>query len=181
MQRMVRLAILAALLAACSIPFNYTINVVQYLEAEGTFQVGAGGISPNPKTVGPVQVTWDPDPRVTVAGATLNFKVCFTSLTPGASFSGDLSYAAYLGENEATLFQESNKVAQGTRDIAGLSNGQVCTEGQASLTESQLAAIRSGTFFVGARISGTAISNQEATIRYRAEVFDLRISGSVRP
>jgi hypothetical protein len=36
---------LAALgLAGCSVPFSYTVNVLDYLEAQGTFQVGAGGL-----------------------------------------------------------------------------------------------------------------------------------------
>lgn len=181
MQRMPRLVFLVALLAGCSIPFNYSINVLDYLESEGTFQVGAGGINPNPKTAGPVRVSWDPDPRVNLSGATLNFRVCFTSLTQGATFTGDLAYAAYLGEDEATLFQEPNRVAQDTKNIAGLAGGEVCTEGQARLTETQMEALRSGTFFVGARISGTAQSSQEATIRYQAKVFNLQLSGSVRP
>ncbi|WP_018111408.1 hypothetical protein [Thermus igniterrae] len=174
--------LLALILSACSFPFNYSINLLDYLEVEGTFQVGAGGIDPNPKDVGPVQVSWNPDPRVSLSGATLEFRVCFTSQTSGAAFSGTLAYTAYLGaQGGSGLFVPANKVAEGTRNISGLGSGSVCVEGQANLTPAQLQAIQSGNFYVGARISGTAQSAQEAIIRYRGEVFRLNLSGSVRP
>lgn len=181
MGKMRNLAFLALALAACSIPFSYTVNVLPYLEQEGTFQVGQGGINPNPKTLGPVAVLWEPDPRVNLTGARLTYKVCFTSLTQGATFSGTLSYTAYLGGSAGDLFSEANRLAQGSGDVSQLNQGQVCIEGQANLTSNQLAAIQSGTFYVGAQISGDATSNQEATIRYRLEVFQIRLSGSARP
>ncbi|WP_243095659.1 hypothetical protein [Thermus thalpophilus] len=169
---------LALGLAACAIPFNYPLDLLSYLEVEGTFQVNQGGISPNPKTLGPVQVTYTPDPRITLSGATLELKVCFTSETPGATFSGDLNYAAYLGGDAGNLFDPGNQVAQGSGDVSGLNNGPVCVEKQASLSPTQLQAVQSGVFYVAARISGTAQSSQEATIRYRAEVFRLHLSGT---
>ncbi|MFN4074069.1 MAG: hypothetical protein ACK4G4_11755 [Thermus sp.] len=182
MTKVRHLVLLALALSACSFPFNYTVDMLDYLEREGTFNVSQGGIDPNPKTLGPIRVTWEPDSRVTLTGATLAFKVCFTSQTPGATFSGTLNYAAYLGQGEMDLFSGANLVAQGSGDVAGLNGGgQVCVEGQASLSEAQLSAIQSGTFYVGARISGDAQSNQEATIRYRLEAFRIGLSGTARP
>ena len=61
-------------LAACSVPFNYEINILDYAELSGTFTVGQGGISPNPKTVGPVEIRYTPDSRVNLTGATLDYK-----------------------------------------------------------------------------------------------------------
>lgn len=181
MGKLRNLAFLALVLVACSIPFSYTVDALPYLEREGTFQVSAGGINPNPKTLGPVTVTWKPDPRVNLTGANLAYKVCFTSQTPGATFAGTLSYTAYLGGDAGTLFSAANRVAQDSKDVSRLSQGEVCVEGQANLTSGQLAAIQSGTFHVGAQISGDATSNQEATIRYRLEAFQIRLSGSARP
>jgi hypothetical protein len=143
--------------------------------------VGQGGISPNPKTVDPVEIRYTPDPRVNLTGVSLDYKVCFTSETPGASFQGNVVYTAYLGGDAGTLFQEANKLAEGTKDVSGLSTGEVCVEGQAQATAAQVQALQSGTFYVGARISGNATSAQEATVRYRTERFLLRLSGSVRP
>ncbi|WP_353513852.1 hypothetical protein [Thermus sp. LT1-2-5] len=148
---------------------------------EGTFQVGAGGISPNPKLLGPAQINYTPDSRVALSGATLELKVCFTSETPGATFSGDLRYTAYLGGDAGTLFEAQNQVAQGSGEVSGLSSGPVCVEKQASLSPAQLQAVRSGTFYVGASISGSAQSGQQATLRYRAEVFRLHLSGTAQP
>ncbi|AFV77232.1 hypothetical protein Theos_2241 (plasmid) [Thermus oshimai JL-2] len=174
--------LLAALgLAACSIPFSYTVNVLEQVNLSGTFTVGQGGISPNPKDIGPVEVSYEPDSRVTLSGATLNYKVCFRSQTPGTSFSGTLVYAAYLSGDSAGLFTETNRLAEGNRDISALSSGPVCVEGTADVTPAQVQAIASGRFYVGARISGSATSTQEATIRYDTERFELRLSGSVRP
>lgn len=181
MEKMRNLVFLALALTSCSIPFSYTVNALPYLEQEGTFQVGQGGIDPNPKILGPVGVTWEPDPRVNLTGASLAYKVCFTSQTSGATFAGTLSYTAYLGGSAGNLFSEANRLAQGSRDVSHLNQGQVCIEGQGTLTSSQLAAIQSGTFYVGAQISGDATSNQEATIGYRLEVFQIHLSGSVRP
>lgn len=181
MGKMRNLVFLALALTACSFPFSYTVNVLPYLEREGTFQVGQGGINPNPKTLGPVQVTWEPDPRINLTGASLEYRVCFTSQTPGASFYGNLNYAAYLGDNANDLFTETNRLAQGSGNVAQLNQGTVCITRQASLTQDQLAAIQSGTFYVGAQISGDAQSTQEATIRYRLEIFRIQISGSARP
>lgn len=181
MGKMRNLAFLALALAACSIPFSHTVNALPYLEREGTFQVGQGGINPNPKTLWPVGITWEPDSRVSLTRARLTYKVCFASLTPGATFSGTLSYTAYLGQGSSDLFSEGNKVASGSKDVSQLNQGDVCVEGQADLTSSQLAAIQSGTFYVGAQISGDVQSNQEATIGYRLEIFQIHLSGSVRP
>jgi len=172
---------LALGLAACSIPFSYDVDVLQYANLSGTFEVGQGGISPNPKTVGPVEVRYTPDSRVSLSGASLDYEVCFASETPGTTFSGTLTYTAYLGGDEATLFSEANKLGDGSRDISGLSGGEVCVSGRASGTPAQVQAIASGTFYVGARISGDATSAQEATIRYQTKRFLLRLSGSVRP
>ncbi|GAA5335275.1 MULTISPECIES: hypothetical protein [Thermus] len=177
--------LLAMALGACSFPFNYTLNLLEqglpgdFLE--GTFQVRAGGIDPNPKTIGPHPVSYTPDSRVSLSGASLEYRVCFTSETPGATFSGSLTYAAYLGGNEAGFFRQENLVAQGTKDVAGLTSGGVCVEGQANLSPEQVQAVASRRFYVGAQISGDAASSQEATIRYRAEVFRLHLSGTVRP
>lgn len=176
-----KLGVLVVVLVACAIPFTYTVDVLDYLEREGTFRVGAGGIDPNPRTVGPVEVSWNPDPRVTLSGATLTFRVCFSSETAEASFSGSLDYAAYLGPEAPGLFAPANLVAQGSRDVSQLNAGPVCVNGQASLTQVQLDAVRSGRFYVGARISGSATSTREAIIRYRAEVFRIQVSGTVRP
>lgn len=168
-------------LAACSVPFNYEINILDYAELSGTFTVGQGGISPNPKTVGPVEIRYTPDSRVNLTGAALDYKVCFTSETPGASFQGSVAYTAYLGGDAGTLFQEANKLAEGTKEVSALSTGAVCVEGQAQATAAQVQALQSGTFYVGARISGDATSAQEATVRYRTERFLLRLSGTARP
>ncbi|BAW01260.1 uncharacterized protein TTMY_0856 [Thermus thermophilus] len=168
-------------LAACSFPFNYPVNVLDHDDLSGTFTVGQGGINPNPKTVGPVEIRYTPDPRVNLTGATLDYKVCFTSETPGASFQGSLSYTAYLGGEEETLFQDANKLAEGTKEVSALSTGPVCVEGQAQATAAQVQALQSGTFYVGARISGDATSAQGATVRYQTERFLLRLSGTVRP
>ncbi|GAA6756194.1 hypothetical protein Thermus77420_16700 [Thermus thalpophilus] len=171
-------------LAACSFPFSYSLNLLERLGGEwleGTFQVEAGGINPNPKEVGPTPVTYTPDSRVTLSGATLELRVCFTSETPGATFSGTLSYTAYLGSDAGSLFDPGNQVVQGSGDVSGLNSGPVCVEKQASLNPAQLQAVQSGTFYVGARISGTAQSSQQATLRYQAEVFRLHLSGTARP
>ncbi len=168
-------------LAACSVPFNYEVNVLNFADLSGTFTVGQGGINPNPKTVGPVEIRYTPDPRVNLTGATLDYKVCFTSETPGASFQRSVVYTAYLGGDAGALFQEANKLAEGTKDVSGLSTGEVCVEGQAQATAAQVQALRSGTFYVGATISGDATSAQEAKVRYQAERFLLRLSGTVRP
>ncbi|WP_243030967.1 hypothetical protein [Thermus altitudinis] len=175
------LAFLALVLAACSIPFSYTVDALPYLEREGTFQVGQGGINPNPKTLGPVEITWNPDSRVNLTGASLAYKVCFASKTPGATFAGTLSYTAYLGGSAGDLFKEANRLAQGSKDVSPLNQDQVCLEGQGNLTPGQLTAIQSGTFYVGAQISGDATSSQEATIGYRLELFRIHLSGSLRP
>lgn len=167
--------------AACSFPFNYEVNVQDYADLSGTFTVGQGGISPNPKTVGPVEIRYTPDSRVNLTGATLDYRVCFTSETPGASFQGNLRYTAYLGGDAVTLFQEANKLAEGTEEVSALSTGAVCVEGQAQATAAQVQALRSGTFYVGARISGDATSVQEATVRYQTQRFLLRLSGTARP
>ncbi len=167
--------------AACSVPFNYEINVLNFTDLSGTFTVGQGGISPNPKTVGPVEIRYTPDSRVNLTGATLDYKVCFTSETPGASFQGSVVYTAYLGGDGGTLFQDANKLAEGTKEVSALSTGAVCVEGQAQATPAQVQALQSGTFYVGARISGDATSSQEATVRYQTERFLLRLSGTVRP
>ena len=167
--------------SACSVPFNYEVNVLNYADLSGTFTVGQGGISPNPQTVGPVEIQYTPDPRVNLTGVSLDYKVCFTSETPGASFQGNVVYTAYLGGDAETLFQEANKLAEGTKDVSGLSTGAVCVEGRAQATAAQVQALQSGTFYVGARISGDATSAQEATVRYRTERFLLRLSGTVRP
>ena len=172
---------LALGLAACSFPFSYDVNVLQHANLSGTFEVGQGGISPNPNTVGPVAVSYTPDSRVSLSGATLDYEVCFASETPGATFSGTLTYTAYLGGDEATLFSEANKLGEGSRDISGLSGGEVCVSGRASANQTQVQAVASGTFYVGARISGDATSGQQATIRYETRRFTLRLSGSVRP
>jgi hypothetical protein len=150
-------------LSACSIPFSYDVNVLGYTDPSspllsGTFEVGSGGISPNPKTVGPVEIRYTPDSRVNLTGAVLDYKVCFASETPGASFQGSVVYTAYLGGDAGTLFQEANKLAEGTKDVSGLSTGAVCVEGQAQATAAQVQALQSGTFYVGARISGDATS-----------------------
>ncbi|MFN3180203.1 MAG: hypothetical protein ACK41R_08690 [Thermus sp.] len=179
MGKMRNLAFLALALTACSIPFSHTVNALPYLEQEGTFQVGQGRI--NPKTFGPVAIPWNPDPRVSLTGASLAYKVCFTSQTPGATFAGTLSYAAYLGGSAGDLFSEANRLVQGSGDVSQLNQGQVCLEGQDTLTSGQLAAIQSGTFYLGAQISGDATSNQEATIGYRLELFQIHLSGSFRP
>ncbi|APD10569.1 MULTISPECIES: hypothetical protein [Thermus] len=182
---MKRLWFLGLALAACSFPFNYTLDLLERdLPAdfvEGTFQVRAGGIDPNPKTLGPVPVSYTPDSRVSLSGASLEYRVCFTSETPGASFSGSLTYAAYLAGDEAGLLDPANLVAQGIGGVAGLNAGPVCVSGEASLSAGQLQAVASGRFYVSARISGDATSSQEATIRYRTEVLRLRLSGTVRP
>ncbi|MGC8904437.1 hypothetical protein [Thermus sp.] len=167
--------------AACSAPFNYEINVLNFADLSGTFTVGQGGISPNPKTVGPVEIRYTPDPRVNLTGVALDYKVCFASETPGASFQGSVVYTAYLGGDAGTLFLEANKLAEGTEDVSDLSAGGVCVEGQAQATAAQVQALQRGTFYVGARISGDATSNQEATVRYRTERFPLRLSRTVRP
>lgn len=180
MAKLRNLALLALALTACSIPFSHTVKLLDHLEAEGTFQVGQGGIEPNPKTLGPLAIEWTPDPSLSLTGASLAYKVCFTSETPGATFSGTLTYSAYLGASASTLFEETNRVAQGSEDVSQLNERAVCVRGQADLTRSQLAAIQSGTFHVGAQISGNATSNQEATIRYRLEVFEVRVTGSRR-
>jgi hypothetical protein len=111
--------------------------------------VGQGGISPNPKTVGPVEIRYTPDSRVNLTGAVLDYKVCFASETPGASFQGSVAYTAYLGGDAETLFQEANKLAEGTKDVSGLSTGAVCVEGQAQATAAQVQALQSGTFYRG--------------------------------
>jgi hypothetical protein len=167
--------------SACSFPFNYEVNVLDYADLSGTFTVGQGGINPNPKTVGPVGIQYTLDSRVNLTGAVLDYKVCFASETPGARFQGSVVYTAYLGGDEGTLFLEANKLAEGTKDVSGLSTGAVCVEGQAQATAAQVQALQSGTFYVGARISGNATSAQEATVRYRTERFLLRLSGTVRP
>ncbi|SDE56229.1 hypothetical protein SAMN04488243_1045 [Thermus arciformis] len=116
-------------LAACSFPFNYAVNVLEYAGLSGTFTVGQGGISPNPKTVGPVEIRYTPDSRLNLTGATLDYKVCFTSETQGATFQGSVAYTAYLGGDAGTLFQEANKLAEGTKEVSALSTGAVCVEG----------------------------------------------------
>jgi hypothetical protein len=126
--------------SACSVPFNYEVNVLNYADLSGAFTVGQGGISPNPKTVGPVEIRYTPDPRVNLTGVSLDYKVCFTSETPGASFQGNVVYTAYLGGDAGTLFQEANKLAEGTKDVSGLSTGAVCVEGQAQATAAQVQA-----------------------------------------
>ncbi len=182
-----RLWFLAVLgLAGCSIPFSYTLDALDFLRnspgaISGTFTVGQGGINPNPKDIGPVEVSYQPDSRVTLSGATLSYKVCFRSQTPGASFSGTLVYTAYLSGEASGLFADANRLAEGSQDISGLSSNPVCVEGTANATPAQVQAIASGRFYVGARISGNAQSSQEATIRYDTERFELRLSGSVRP
>jgi hypothetical protein len=167
--------------SACSFPFNYEVDVLKSADLSGTFTVGQGGISPNPQTVGPVEIQYTPDPRVNLTGVSLDYKVCFTSETPGASFRGSVAYTAYLGGDAGTLFEGVNKLAEGTKDVSGLSTGEVCVEGQAQATAAQVQALQSGTFYVGARISGDATSDQEATVRYRTDRFLLRLSGTVRP
>jgi len=170
---------LAALgLAGCSLPFSYTVNVLDHLEAEGTFQVRAGGLDPNPKRLEPVEITYTPDRRVQISGATLEFKVCFSSETPGASFQGTLGYAAYLSGNSESVFDPANQVVAGSGDVGPLRTGEVCVEGQKALNPGQLQALRSGSFFVGAEVYGDAQSDREATVRYRAQVFRIRLSGS---
>ncbi|WP_337845178.1 hypothetical protein [Thermus sp.] len=173
--------LLALALSACNVPFSYTVNVLQYANLSGTFTVSQGGISPNPKDIGPAEVVYEPDGRATLSGATLGYRVCFRSQTPGASFSGTLVYTAYLSGDGTTLFTEANRLAEGSKDISGLSPGPICVEGTANATPAQVQAIASGHFYVGARISGDAQSGQEATIRYDTERFELRLSGSVRP
>lgn len=166
---------------ARSIPFSYTVNILQYANLSGTFEVSAGGISPKPKYVGPVSVSYAPDPRVSLSGATLNYEVCFTSQTPGATFSRALSCSAYLGGDEVGLFGGANKLAEGSRGISGPTSREVCVSGTASATPAQVQAIKSGTFYVGAEISGDGTSGQTATIRYETKRFELRLSGSVLP
>lgn len=83
--------------------------------------------------MGPVVIQYTPDPRVNLTGVSLDYKVCFTSETPGAIFQGSVVYTAYLGEDAGTLFQEANKLAEGTKDVSGLSTGAVCVEGQLGL------------------------------------------------
>jgi len=177
---------LALGLSACSIPFSYDVNVLEYTDPSspllsGTFEVGSGGISPNPKTIGPVTVPYNPDPRVSLSGATLDYEVCFTSQTPRAIFSGTLTYTAYLGGDEATLFTEANKLGEGSEDISGLSTGEVCVKGRANLSQAQVQPLLGGTFYVGAVVSGSATSGQQATIRYETRRFTLRLAGTVRP
>jgi len=179
---------------ACSVPFNYDIDVLKYVNLPefslGTFTVGQGsstlmvrqeGINSNFKTVDPAEIRYTPDSRVNLTGATLDYKVCFTSETPGATFQGSVAYTAYLGGDAGTLFQDANKLVEGTKDVSALSTGTVCVEGQAQATPAQVQALQSGTFYVGARISGNATSSQEATVRYQTERFLLRLSGTVRP
>ncbi|MFS8822612.1 MULTISPECIES: hypothetical protein [unclassified Synechococcus] len=78
-------------------------------------------------------IQYTPDPRVNLTGVSLDYKVCFTSETPGAIFQGSVVYTAYLGGDAGTLFQEANKLAEGTKDVSGLSTGAVCVEGQLGL------------------------------------------------
>jgi hypothetical protein len=54
-------------------------------------------------------------------------------------------------------------------------------EGQKTLNPGQLEALRSGRFLVGAEVYGDAQSDREATVRYWAQVFRIRLSGSVVP
>lgn len=69
--------------------------------------------------MGPVVIQYTPDPRVNLTGVSLDYKVCFTSETPGAIFQGSVVYTAYLGGDAGTLFQEANKLAEGTKDVSG--------------------------------------------------------------
>jgi hypothetical protein len=74
-------------LSACSIPFSYDVNVLGYTDPSspllsGTFEVGSGGISPNPKTVGPVEIRYTPDSRVNLTGAVLDYKVTQVATYP---------------------------------------------------------------------------------------------------
>ncbi|WP_243028121.1 hypothetical protein [Thermus albus] len=116
-----------------------------------------------------------------LTGASLAYTVCFASQTPGATFAGTLSYTAYLGGSASDLFNEANRLAQGSKDVSLLNQGEVCLEEQGNLTPGQLTAIQSGTFYAGAQISGDATSSQEATIGYRLVLFRINLSGSVRP
>lgn len=179
------IGLLALGLVACSFPFSYTLNLLERPEAaalvEGTFQVGTGGLSPNPREE-VVQIGYAPDSRVSLSGAVLEFRVCFASQTQGAIFSGFLDYAAYLAGGQGELFSPGNLVAQGRGDVSQLNEGgQACIEGRAGLSPAQVGAMARGNFFVGARISGTAQGDRQATLRYRAEVYRLQLSGSVRP
>jgi hypothetical protein len=54
-------------------------------------------------------------------------------------------------------------------------------EGQKTLNPGRLEALRSGRFLVGAEVYGDAWSDREATVRYRAQVFRIPLSGSVVP
>jgi len=127
-----------------------------------------------------VEIHYTPDSRVNLTGVSLDYKVCFTSETPGASFRGKAVYTAHQGGDAGTLFQEANKLAEGSKDVSGLSTGAVCVEERAQATAAQIQALQSGVFYVGARISGDATSAQEVTVRYRAERFLLRLSRSAQ-
>lgn len=195
-------------LAACSIPFSgYEVDVLKRLTPsnpffEGSFTLGSGGadsdsrevvlagmtpttwVSPAGstfRTIGPIEVRYTPDSRVNLTGVVLDYKVCFTSENPEVRFSGSLTYRAYLSGDTESLFQSSNRLAEGSGDISSLSVGPICIEGQAEATPLQVQAFQRGLFYIGAEITGNATSDRPARVRYRTERFVLRLSGTVRP
>ena len=48
--------------SACSVPFNYEVNVLNYADLSGTFTVGQGGSAPTPRRWAPWRSSTPPTP-----------------------------------------------------------------------------------------------------------------------